>query len=97
MIIRIVKMSFSPDKTEDFLKIFNRSKEKIASVDGIISLELVRDRDNKNIFFTISKWENEDFLEKYRKSELFQNTWSKTKILFNEKPQAWSTETIFKK
>jgi len=97
MIIRIVKMSFQPDKTSDFLSVFNKSKEKIASVEGIISLELIRDRDNKNIFFTISKWKNEDFLEKYRKSELFQNTWSKTKILFNQKPEAWSTETIFKK
>ncbi len=90
-------MSFQPDKTSDFLSVFNKSKEKIASVEGIISLELIRDRDNKNIFFTISKWKNEDFLEKYRKSELFQNTWSKTKILFNQKPEAWSTETIFKK
>ncbi len=90
-------MSFQPDKTGDFLSVFNKSKEKIASVDGIISLELVRDMDNKNIFFTISKWKNEDFLEKYRKSELFQNTWSKTKVLFNQKPEAWSTKTIFKK
>ena len=97
MIIRIVKMSFQPDKTDDFLKIFNKSKEKIASVEGIISLKLVRDINNKNIFFTISKWEDESFLNKYRKSQLFQNTWSKTKVLFNKKPEAWSTESIFKK
>jgi heme-degrading monooxygenase HmoA len=90
-------MSFVPKKTNEFLEVFNDSKDKIASVDGIISLELLQDINNKNIFFTISKWENENFLEKYRKSELFKSTWNKTKILFNEKPDAWSTETIFKK
>ena len=89
-------MSFAPDKTNNFLSLFNDAKEKIASVEGIISLELVRDLDNKNIFFTISKWENDFFLEKYRKSKLFRETWTKTKVFFNDKPDAWSTESIFK-
>ena len=89
-------MSFFPDKTVEFISVFNDAKEKIASVEGIISLELVRDTNNKNTFFTISKWESEFFLEKYRKSKLFQNTWSKTKIFFNKKAEAWSTQSIFK-
>ncbi len=89
-------MSFFPEKSNDFLRIFNESKGRISSVEGILSLELVRDKDNKNIFFTISKWKNEFFLEKYRNSELFKQTWTKTKVLFNEKPVAWSTESVFK-
>jgi len=33
-------------------------------------------------------------LEAYRQSELFKNVWSKTKPLFNDKPQAWSVDKI---
>ena len=29
-------------------------------------------------------------LENYRNSALFKNVWAKTKVLFNDKPQAWS-------
>jgi len=96
MITRIVKMSFLPDKVEEFMGIFNSSKDLIAGFEGCEYLELVRDKDNKNIFFTISRWKEQTNLEKYRSSELFQQTWSKTKVLFNNKPQAWSTTSLFK-
>ena len=96
MITRIVKMTFSPEKVEEFLFVFNQKKALIAGFEGCEYLELVRDKDNKNIFFTISRWKEEIYLEKYRSSELFQQTWSKTKVLFSDKPQAWSTTTVFK-
>ena len=35
-----------------------------------------------------------DDLNNYRNSELFKDVWSKTKILFNKKPEAWSTKKI---
>ena len=52
------------------------------------------DKSEPNIFFTYSFWKNEAALEAYRNSELFKNTWAKTKVLFNEKPQAWSVEML---
>lgn len=96
MLIRIVKMSFKTEKVDEFLNIFDQSKNKIASVEGIEELQLIRDKDNKSVFFTISKWRDESYLEQYRNSELFKNTWAKTKVLFNDKPEAWSTFLIFK-
>ena len=96
MITRIVKMTFSPEKVEEFLLVFNQKKALIAGFEGCEYLELVRDKDNKNIFFTISKWKEQTYLEKYRSSELFQQTWAKTKVLFSDRPQAWSTTSIFK-
>jgi len=96
MLIRIVKMSFKEDKVDEFLNIFKLSKNKIASVDGIKDLQLVRDKNNNSVFFTISKWRDESYLEKYRNSQLFKDTWAKTKVLFNEKPEAWSTLLIYK-
>jgi heme-degrading monooxygenase HmoA len=44
--------------------------------------------------FTVSIWESEDDLNAYRNSELFENTWAKTKVLFNDKPEAWSLEFL---
>ncbi len=83
-------MTFLPEKTEDFLAIFNTSKNKIRNFDGCLHLELWQDADNPNVFTTHSHWENAEALENYRQSELFKTTWANTKVLFAEKPQAWS-------
>ena len=91
MINRIVRMSFQPEKVETFLKVFDASKKFIANFNGCKSLKLIQDTKQKNVFFTYSIWENEQCIENYRNSELFNNTWAQTKILFNEKPLAWST------
>jgi len=89
-------MTFLPEKVEEFMDIFNQIKNAIAEFEGCEYIELVRDKDNKNIFFTISRWKEQSYLEKYRNSELFKHTWAKTKILFIEKPEAWSTVSLFK-
>ena len=95
MITRIVKMTFKTENINTFLNIFNASRNKISSFKGCTYLELVRDEGNKSIFFTISKWRDETSLEEYRNSEVFKETWAKTKVLFNNKPIAWSTVSIF--
>lgn len=96
MLIRIVKMSFAPDKIEEFLTNFHQNNEKIRNFKGCNFLELYRTKEGGNIFFTYSHWDSESDLENYRKSNLFKTVWSKTKILFNEKPEAWSVERVEK-
>ncbi|MCW3070654.1 MAG: antibiotic biosynthesis monooxygenase [Bacteroidetes bacterium] len=90
MIIRIVKMSFAPEKVNEFLQLFDSSKQQIRNFEGCRHLELLKEANQKNIFFTYSYWENESDLEHYRNSALFAGVWANTKILFNDKPQAWS-------
>lgn len=92
MIRRIVKMTFQPDKTAEFQAIFEASKSKIRSSPGCQHLDLLRCKNPDNIFFTYSFWDNEESLNAYRHSELFAKTWSKTKALFADRPEAWSTE-----
>jgi quinol monooxygenase YgiN len=92
MIIRIVKMSFEPEKVNEFLEIFNSSKQLIRNFEGCRHLELLNDIDQKNIFFTYSYWEQEGHLENYRNSELFAGVWFRTKKLFNAKAEAWSVD-----
>ena len=94
MLIRIVKMSFAPDKVNDFMTAFNERKEMIASFEGCSGVELLRDIQNPNTFFTYSKWNNETSLNKYRNSELFNAVWSSVKKWFTAKPEAWSVKTI---
>lgn len=95
MIKRIVRMSFHSEKVEEFLSVFNANKDLIGNFNGCSHLELWNDIDHPSVFFTYSYWESEEFLEKYRQSELFNSVWSKTKILFNEKPQAWSVKVKY--
>ena len=94
MFVRIVKMGFYENKVDEFLNNFNANKLKIRNFKGCLFLELYRDKNNKNVFFTYSFWEAEADLEAYRQSELFKNVWSKTKPLFNAKPEAWSVDKL---
>ncbi len=93
-LIRIVKMTFAPDKVDDFIKTFIERKEMIATFEGCNSVELLRDIQNPNIFFTYSNWDNEHNLEKYRNSELFNTVWNTVKIWFAGKPEAWSVSAV---
>ncbi|MCM4156879.1 antibiotic biosynthesis monooxygenase family protein [Gramella sp. AN32] len=95
MLVRIVKMGFHEDRIEEFLENFEDIKSEIRNFEGCQFLELYRDKDNTNRFFTYSYWKNEAALENYRNSELFENVWAETKILFNEKPEAWSVDKIY--
>lgn len=94
MLIRIVRMYFQEDKTKDFLEIFEQSKHLIRDFEGCKYLELWQDAHSPNVFCTHSRWIDESYLEKYRQSELFRSTWAKTKILFSEKPQAFSLHSV---
>ena len=94
MLVRIVKMSFEPSKIEEFLTNFENNKQNIRNFKGCNFLELHRDKNNTNLFFTYSYWKSEEDLNHYRYSKLFKTLWSKTKPLFNAKPEAWSVNKI---
>ncbi|MFL9843420.1 putative quinol monooxygenase [Flavobacterium rhizosphaerae] len=94
MFVRIVKMAFTEEKVDEFLENFEKARHEIRNVKGNRLLELYRDRQHNNVFFTYSYWESEDDLENYRKSELFKEVWGKTKPLFSQKAEAWSVDKL---
>lgn len=94
MFVRIVKMSFHPEHIDTFLSNFDKKKEFIRNSPGCRLLELYRGKQDPNIFFTYSYWESEQDLENYRNSNLFKEVWAETKILFNNKPEAWSVDKV---
>ncbi|GAB4147712.1 MAG: hypothetical protein Fur0041_21610 [Bacteroidia bacterium] len=95
MLTRVVKMTFLPEHTDTFIRLFDEHKLLIVSFPGCQKLEMHRDLNNPLIFFTISRWNSPEDLEQYRKSELFAQVWKQTKALFAEKAEAWSMQHHF--
>ncbi|HLP19833.1 MAG TPA: antibiotic biosynthesis monooxygenase family protein [Chitinophagales bacterium] len=94
MLIRIVKMTFAEDKVEQFVNTFNERKHLIAAFEGCSGVELLRDINDPCTFFTYSRWDGQESLEKYRQSELFNAVWETVKKWFAGKPEAWSVSKI---
>lgn len=86
-------MEFEPSKVEDFHKLFEEVKDKIAGFPGCYHVELCADAAFPNVFYTYSKWQHADALEAYRSSDFFTETWARTKVLFSGRPLAYSLLT----
>lgn len=88
-------MTFLEGSVDTFLHdVFEHSKDRIRAFPGCRHMELLQNLNQPNVLFTLSIWDDEAALEAYRKSDLFQTTWAKTKVLFAEKAEAWSVEVI---
>jgi len=90
MLIRIVHMSFDPDRVEEFLEFFKSINQQVRTFPGCQKLILLQDLHTPSKFTTYSQWDNEQALETYRQSELFGKVWKNTKALFNDRPAAAS-------
>lgn len=90
MLTRVVKMHFESDFVNEFQDVFKAVQPKIVAFNGCNGVQLLQDKSNKSIFFTISIWQNQDALETYRQSDLFKATWSIVKPRFKHKAEAWS-------
>jgi len=94
MIVRIVKLQFKKENIASFERIFEETKDAIRSFEGCSLLELYQDAGEPSIFFTYSQWKTEKHLEAYRKSDFFKGVWGRTKVLFADKPEAWSVQKV---
>ncbi len=94
MIIRVVKLSFHTYNTGLFESLFDQNKDKIIAQKGCHKVQLLKDINKKGVFFTYSYWDTEADLNAYRQSDLFKGIWEQLKVLFNHKPEAWSTINI---
>jgi len=92
MIIRIVRMHFTPDGVDTFLKVFEKNKAAIWNFEGCTHLELLKDVHDSTVYTTLSYWQEAKFLEAYRKSALFEAVWRQVKPHFSARTQAFSLE-----
>jgi quinol monooxygenase YgiN len=94
MVIRIVKMTFKTDCTDQFKAIFEQYKERIRTAEGCTHLKLLRDAQDPCVFFTYSIWEAPEYLEMYRHSTTFGEVWPQVKPLFSAPTEAWTTQAL---
>ncbi len=95
MFTRIVKMTFKDEHIEDFSAFSKTIYSTIRNWQGCTHLDILQDLDNPQIFFTYSIWESKIDLHGYRHSDFFNETWSKAKLWFADKPEAWSVKKLF--
>ncbi len=87
-------MSFELEEVEKFKSIYELNWHKIKGFEGCLHVELLQDRSSPSIFFTYSNWESENHLNNYRDSIVFKTVWASTKVLFNDKPEAWTLNVL---
>lgn len=93
MLVRIVKLTFKKENIASFEHLFEDTREQIRRFEGCTYLTLLRDRNDPTVYFTLSHWDSEEQLDQYRTSRLFKGVWDRTKVLFRERPEAWSLDT----
>ena len=54
--IRIVKLTLQAERVAEFLANFEQQKAHIRAFKGVQHLELLKDKNNPNIYFTYSIW-----------------------------------------
>ncbi|MEM6398091.1 MAG: 3-dehydroquinate synthase [Bacteroidota bacterium] len=91
MIERLVKLHFEEENVLKFEEIFESSRATISAWPGCVSLQAWRSISEAGVYFTFSRWIDEDALNNYRRSDFFGQTWAETKALFKAAPEAWSS------
>lgn len=94
MILRIVKMTFQKEKLAEFHQLFDQHKQHIRHQPGCQHLELHADPKDPRVRFTYSHWDSLAVLDDYRHSTLFGKVWPATKLLFAERPEAFSLQCL---
>ena len=94
MLLRTVRMTFRPDRLDEFLALFRATSPQIRAFPGCGHLELWQDARFPNVLSTYSAWSDADALERYRQSDLFRTTWARTTPLFAAAPVAHSQTTL---
>ena len=90
MLIRLVKMEFYPEHEIEFLSLFDEIKTTIQQFPGCLSLQLLQDKDQNHVYYTLSHWKDQESLDSYRSSTFFKEVWPKAKQGFSQKAQAIS-------
>lgn len=83
-------MHFKEDGVAAFLETFEENKVAIRGFAGCTHLELLKDAKDSRCYTTLSHWVDDQSLEDYRRSALFEGVWSRVKPLFSGRTEAFS-------
>ncbi|PHI19285.1 3-dehydroquinate synthase [Lewinellaceae bacterium SD302] len=94
MIQRLVQLTFREDATAAFEQILEESRSVIRQQAGCLHMEAWRDVNEPTVYYTYSRWLDQDSLDAYRNSDYFGQIWPRTKALFSAKPRVFSAEKL---
>jgi len=94
MIIRVVKLNLRREGLDVFMSLFLPRSEHVRNFPGCQYLQLWKDVEKPDIYFSYSWWESPAHLEAYRKSEVYKEVWALLKSQFGDRPEAWTVEKI---
>ena len=92
MIVRVVRLTFSPDTVVTFDALYDRFESRIQAQPGCRMVRAMKVSGHPCQRATLSFWETQEDLDTYRKSALFGEVWPATKALFAAPPEAQSYE-----
>ncbi|MCK5822505.1 MAG: antibiotic biosynthesis monooxygenase [Bacteroidales bacterium] len=95
MITRIIKFKIDTVNTDEFKQFFTLRKNDFSKIEGCKNMEILNDKEDKDVYFMYTIWETEFKLNKYRKSELNKTLWTKLNVWSVKEPQAWTVENVF--
>jgi quinol monooxygenase YgiN len=95
MITRIIKFKIDPVNTDDFKQFIALIRKDFSSIKGCKNIEILNDKEDKDVYFMYTIWETESMLNKYRKSELNKTLWTNLNQWSVKEPQAWTVENVF--
>jgi quinol monooxygenase YgiN len=90
MIVRLVSLSFKPDKLEEFKQLYEEVVHQIRAHPGCLFVQLVTDTGGQGDCYTISHWRSQESLDAYPHSQFFRGVWPRIKEMLREKPWAQS-------
>lgn len=87
-------MTFRSEACDEFLRIFDKYKHQIRNAKGCVHLSMLQCKEEPYVFFTYSKWNDENALDDYRYSSTFKEVWPQVKIHFAAPAEAWTVDEL---
>jgi len=95
MIKRIVRLTVRDEASmEAFRNIYAERNPFKNGVQGCMSVKIMKDVTEENIYYIVSHWDRPEDLEAYRQSDYFKETWPMVKAQLATRAEAFSMTEI---
>lgn len=95
MITRITKFQVKSALSSEFESFVRQFRDELISVEGCRHFDILKDKENDNQLFMIMIWKEDDFLDRFRQSDLNKLLVNKLNFFSEKAPSSWTVETVF--
>lgn len=95
MITRIVRLTLKDESSQnDFRALYASRNPMNRGVSGCLEVKIMKDINENNVYYTVSKWTTNEALENYRSSAYFKETWPMVKSTLASKTKVFTMEEV---